>query len=202
MKIRNASIAFITAGLCVTSAADTFEFTATINGAQENPPTNSIATGTLTGTYDDVANTFTFSWVITDNLSGTPTAGAHIHAGAVGTNGGVVFGFNGAGGVWPLSGSATWTNISAANVTALFNGGLYANFHTSAFGGGEIRGQILPVPEPCLPDVNGDGMLTPADFTAWINAFNNADPGCDQNQDGMCTPSDFTAWIANFNAGC
>jgi hypothetical protein len=29
------------------------------------------------------------------------------------------------------------------------NGGLwYFNIHTSTFGGGEIRGQILPVPEP------------------------------------------------------
>ncbi len=55
---------------------------------------------------------------------------------------------------------------------------------------------------PCLPDVNGDGMLTPTDFTAWINAFNNNLSGCDQNQDGLCTPTDFTAWIANYNAGC
>ncbi|GAB5497410.1 MAG: hypothetical protein Phyf2KO_24900 [Phycisphaerales bacterium] len=54
----------------------------------------------------------------------------------------------------------------------------------------------------CVADVNGDGMLTPTDFTAWINAFNNNLPGCDQNGDGACTPTDFTAWIANFNAGC
>jgi len=55
---------------------------------------------------------------------------------------------------------------------------------------------------PCLADVNGDGMVTPTDFTAWINAFNNNLPECDQNGDGNCTPADFTAWIANFNAGC
>ncbi|RNC81642.1 MAG: VCBS repeat-containing protein [Phycisphaera sp.] len=54
----------------------------------------------------------------------------------------------------------------------------------------------------CLADVNGDGTLTPADFTAWINAYNNNLPSCDQNQDGLCTPTDFTAWIANYNAGC
>jgi len=57
-------------------------------------------------------------------------------------------------------------------------------------------------PTPCLADVNGDGMVTPTDFTAWINAFNNQLPECDQNSDGSCTPTDFTAWIANFNAGC
>ncbi len=55
---------------------------------------------------------------------------------------------------------------------------------------------------PCLPDVNSDGQLTPTDFTAWVNAFNNNLPVCDQNGDGSCTPTDFTAWVANFNAGC
>jgi hypothetical protein len=54
----------------------------------------------------------------------------------------------------------------------------------------------------CPADVNGDGAVTPTDFTAWINAFNNNLPECDQNGDGNCTPTDFTAWIANFNAGC
>ena len=51
-------------------------------------------------------------------------------------------------------------------------------------------------------DTNGDDQLTPADFTAWINAFNNNLPECAQNGDEVCTPTDFTAWIANFNAGC
>ncbi|PHQ78920.1 MAG: hypothetical protein COB69_09015 [Phycisphaera sp.] len=62
--------------------------------------------------------------------------------------------------------------------------------------------EVVAADEPCLPDVNGDGMVTPTDFTAWINAFNNNLPECDQNGDGLCTPTDFTAWIANFNAGC
>ncbi len=60
-----------------------------------------------------------------------------------------------------------------------------------------------PVPAPdCLADVNGDGMVTPADFSAWINAYNNQLPACDQNGDGSCTPADFSAWINNYNAGC
>jgi hypothetical protein len=54
----------------------------------------------------------------------------------------------------------------------------------------------------CLADVNHDGSVTPTDFTAWLDAFNNNLPECDQNGDGACTPTDFTAWIANFNAGC
>ena len=59
-----------------------------------------------------------------------------------------------------------------------------------------------PEANDCLADVNNDGELTAADFTAWINAFNNNLPECDQNNDGSRTPTDFTAWIANFNAGC
>jgi len=55
---------------------------------------------------------------------------------------------------------------------------------------------------PCPADTNHDGTLSPADFTAWIAAFNAQAPECDQNNDGSCTPADFTAWIANYNAGC
>jgi hypothetical protein len=54
----------------------------------------------------------------------------------------------------------------------------------------------------CLADVNNDGMVSPTDFTAWINAYNNLRPEADQNRDGIVSPTDFTAWIANFNAGC
>ncbi|RNC81402.1 MAG: hypothetical protein ED559_06305 [Phycisphaera sp.] len=55
----------------------------------------------------------------------------------------------------------------------------------------------------CGPaDTNGDGQVTPADFTVWINAFNNNLPECDQNGDNVCTPTYFTAWINNYNTGC
>lgn len=54
----------------------------------------------------------------------------------------------------------------------------------------------------CLADVNGDGSVTPSDFSAWIAAFNAQGPGCDQNGDGSCSAADFSAWINNFNAGC
>lgn len=58
------------------------------------------------------------------------------------------------------------------------------------------------VPADCPADTNGDGALSPADFSAWIAAFNAMSPSCDQNGDSMCTPADFSAWIANYNAGC
>ncbi len=61
---------------------------------------------------------------------------------------------------------------------------------------------ITIIGSACIADVNGDGIVSPADFTAWINAFNNQLPECDQNGDGSCTPTDFTAWINNYNNKC
>jgi hypothetical protein len=55
---------------------------------------------------------------------------------------------------------------------------------------------------PCLADTNNDGSVTPADFSAWVAAFNTNAPECDQNDDNACTPADFSAWVANYNAGC
>ncbi|MEO1583178.1 MAG: GC-type dockerin domain-anchored protein [Planctomycetota bacterium] len=59
-----------------------------------------------------------------------------------------------------------------------------------------------PDDEPCLPDANGDGLVTPQDFTSWVLAYNTQAPACDQNGDGLCTPQDFTSWVRNFNSGC
>jgi len=56
--------------------------------------------------------------------------------------------------------------------------------------------------QECPGDVNGDGALSPADFSAWIAAFNANLPACDQNADNVCSPADFSAWIGNYNAGC
>ena len=66
----------------------------------------------------------------------------------------------------------------------------------------DIPGEPEPIATPCYADTNGDGVLSPADFSAWVSAFNTMAPSCDQNSDGICTPSDFSAWVANYNAGC
>ncbi len=70
-----------------------------------------------------------------------------------------------------------------------------------AAGGGNagfvVRGELA-----CLADVNLDGAASPADFSAWIAAFNAGSHRADQNGDEAVTPADFTAWIANYNAGC
>ncbi|MEL6499224.1 MAG: GC-type dockerin domain-anchored protein [Planctomycetota bacterium] len=70
-------------------------------------------------------------------------------------------------------------------------------------GGATFLEALGPNPaEPCPADTNGDNQLTPADFNAWVIAFNTNDDACDQNSDGLCTPADFNVWVLNFNAGC
>ncbi|MEL7483901.1 MAG: choice-of-anchor Q domain-containing protein, partial [Planctomycetota bacterium] len=54
----------------------------------------------------------------------------------------------------------------------------------------------------CLADVNQDGVADPADFNAWVAAYNDGSPLADQNRDGVVNPADFNAWVRNLNAGC
>jgi hypothetical protein len=143
----------ITAG---SAAAADFVFYANIDGTNEVPGNNSPALGFMAGVYDDVANTFAFNWNITNNLIGTPSApGAHIHNAPAGSTGPIVFNF--ASGAWNLTGSATWTGLSQAHIDALFASELYINFHTTAFPGGEVRGQIVPTPGVLA--LAGSGLL-------------------------------------------
>lgn len=148
MKYTTLTAASIIAAACSVAHAGTqTQFTAVISGLFEVPANDSPAIGSMFGTYDADANTFSFSWEISDNLLGMPSSpGAHIHNAPPGVNGPVVFGFNEPDGTWPLVGNAVWTDLSAEMVDELFAGNLYLNFHTTAFPGGEIRGQIVPTP--------------------------------------------------------
>ena len=48
--------------------------------------------------------------------------------------------------------------ITPTQVGYLFDGYLYMNVHTSVFPGGEIRGQLLSVPEPSTAALLGLGL--------------------------------------------
>jgi hypothetical protein len=111
-----------------------------LTGSQEVPAVTTSATGTLTGTYDRSTKVLNYS--IT--FSGlTPTIG-HFHIGAPGAMGPVTlpFAFNNSaktGFVSPITGSAT---LTSDQVTALLGNMLYANLHTTANNGGEIRADV------------------------------------------------------------
>ncbi|MBL8899901.1 MAG: CHRD domain-containing protein [Planctomycetes bacterium] len=109
-----------------------------MNGAQEVPPNSSTATGSGSLIFDASTNTLSVS-VTTTGVVGA--VAAHVHRGAFGVNGPVVFGLTGGPDNWTGSGV-----LSAADVANLRSEGLYVNVHSGTFPGGEIRGQIILPP--------------------------------------------------------
>jgi hypothetical protein len=118
------------------SASNTVTFGATLTGAEESPPVATQGNGTLTATLNK--DTSELTWKIAySGLTGPATA-AHFHGPApAGTNAGVALGF--ASAASPIEGKATLTAAQVADLTA---GKWYANVHTAANKGGEIRGQV------------------------------------------------------------
>lgn len=143
-----------------TTAPAAERWTANLSGANEVPAVTTTATGSATFTaVGDTAIAYTVS---VNGLTGM-TMG-HIHTGAAGANGGVL--------VWlaPPNGSApaapgalvngvissgqfnaSWIRgvggapaISLDSLKSLMRAGnAYVNYHTSRFGGGELRGQTV-----------------------------------------------------------
>ena len=115
-----------------------YNISATMSGAQESPAVTTNGTGTVTGVYDAGTKTLTYN-VTWSNLSGNATI-AHFHGpAAVGTNANVVVPFTFTAGATSASGTRTLTDAEQSD---LLNGLWYANVHTQAHGGGEIRGQV------------------------------------------------------------
>ena len=115
-----------------------YNVSATMTGAQESPAVTTNGTGTVTGTYDASTNTLTYT-VTWSNLSGAATA-AHFHGpAAAGTNAGVLVPFTIPAGASSVSGTVTLTDAQEPD---FLNGLWYANVHTQAHAGGEIRGQV------------------------------------------------------------
>jgi hypothetical protein len=106
-----------------------------LTGDQETPQVATSAFGDATFTVNSNL-TITYS-VVATGLTGTA---AHIHTGAFGVGGGVLFAL--AGG--PTKWSGTTAAMTRAQFATLQTDGLYVNVHTSANPNGEIRGQIVP----------------------------------------------------------
>ena len=108
-----------------------------LRAANEVPPNASQATGTVDAVLNKDTNLLRWK-VIYTGLSG-PVTGAHFHGpAAVGANAGVVLPWPGPV-TSPMEGSAT---LTPAQVAELVAGRWYANIHTAANPGGEIRGQM------------------------------------------------------------
>lgn len=128
----------------LTQQSDAVLLFAELRGSNEVPATGSTVVGAALITIDN-NNQLTFEINAPGIVS--PTA-SHIHDGAAGTNAGVLIGFtptatfsNGR-----LRGAISVPPTDAANIKAN-PAGFYVNVHTTAFGGGEIRGQLAAANE-------------------------------------------------------
>jgi len=131
--------------------ASTTTFFASMSGPAEFVPNTSTATGTAYVNFDDVLDTVAVSetW---SGLSGNATVN-HIHvATAPGGAGPVKLGFSTFANPSPATGSFNDSfTLNLTDFNSLFNstvaGLAYVNLHSTAYGGGEIRGFLTPVPE-------------------------------------------------------
>lgn len=139
----SAAVLFVL-GLSLTACNDHREFpgdakiplVATLSGAAEKPnPVASAATGSFVGVIDRATRVLSY----TVTYSGlTPVAG-HLHRTTLPNGTGPVeIPFSSLGS--PIIGTTTLTTNS--RVDSLINGFYYANLHSMAFPGGEIRGNI------------------------------------------------------------
>ncbi|MCT4559885.1 MAG: CHRD domain-containing protein [Crocinitomicaceae bacterium] len=116
-----------------------FGYRAIMNGAQEVPAVATNATGL--GLFNLSLNKKKmYIWIVANGLSGAIT-GAHIHQGAIETNGGVAVNLTG-----NINGNTIIDTIDVSTVPGLIAdleaGNTYINFHTAANPNGEIRGQL------------------------------------------------------------
>jgi hypothetical protein len=131
-----AAVAALTFSSAAMAATETF--TATMDAKTEVPPKNSSGTGTVKATLDTTTKVLTYDSTFS-GLTG-PATMAHFHGPALpGANAGVAV-------PWanpvasPEHGTATLTDAQISDLEA---GKWYANVHTAANPGGEIRGQMM-----------------------------------------------------------
>jgi hypothetical protein len=126
------------AGCGMMSKSNVVNFSGAMNAASEVPPNMTRGSGMAQAWLNKDTNVLKYK-ITYDGLSG-PATMAHFHGpAAAGVNASVVVPF--ANPASPIEGQATLTPAQAADLMA---GKWYANVHTAANPGGEIRGQMLP----------------------------------------------------------
>ena len=122
---------------------DKIGFDAWFDGAQSTP---TIATGAKGVASFKLNTTFDTLWfaVNTNSLSGAISS-AHLHNGALGVAGSVALDMSPGISGNKITGFATGTVITTALINNMLTGNIYANIHTAANPGGEIRGQVYRV---------------------------------------------------------
>jgi hypothetical protein len=158
--LRLLTAAILLATVAGTASAQTTHWVASLSPLNEVPPAAlSSGSGTFEADLTEPAHdamTFTLTYT---GLT-TPTIFAHIHRGAAGVNGPVIYFLSPVNFASPHSGatdptpSGGPTGFIPADFTDLSAGNLYVNIHTQQYTGGEVRGQITG-PVAVLPSTWG-----------------------------------------------
>ena len=131
-------------------------FSTPLSGTQEVPPVAGAATGDATVVINAAGDAITY-WLTDSAMTSAPAAG-HIHLGAAGSNGGILFPLAGVG-TSPVVGTLTAANLTPTGGVTTFSGAVdairagttYINLHTAANPAGELRGQVgvtVSAPQP------------------------------------------------------
>jgi hypothetical protein len=139
----------VLAGLVLFSAckkdnetAPTMQVSGTLSSSNEVPAVTTSGSGTFTGTYTPSTNSLSYS-VTYAGLTGAPT-GAHLHYGdAKHTTASPTVPFPPASLPTTTSGTFSGTvTLNAMQADSLKAGRIYANIHTTANSGGELRANL------------------------------------------------------------
>jgi hypothetical protein len=135
--LAGALVVAIPLGLMTAATAEVIKLQAELKGSNEVPPNTSSGSGKAEAAFDTGTKVLTYTVTYAD-LSG-PALGAHFHGPSdPGKNAGIALPFKSAQS--PIQGTATLTEAQAADLLA---GKWYANIHTAANPGGELRGQMV-----------------------------------------------------------
>lgn len=129
-----------------TALAALIDFRATVEQAQETPPSGSASVWTGTFTLDTTTAMVSFTITQTGAPLGTAEFFSHIHREAIGIPGPIVFGL-------PVGNPkvGAYGPLTLAQMNDMKSGLHYVNIHSAGFPAGEIRGQVLPVAPQELP---------------------------------------------------
>ena len=133
--------------LAISLKAQVYNLSGTLSGSNEVPPVLTLATGEISGTFNESTGILEIT-VVFNSLS-APALASHIHNAPAGVNGGVVFPLiipNSNNGM--INQQLVLTPLQSAELLA---GNYYVNIHTPNNPGGEIRSQIFATLAPPIP---------------------------------------------------
>jgi hypothetical protein len=170
-----------------------------IDPLQEVPPSPTTGSGRGLLALDRAGDRLSYD-IAHCGLS-TPETAAHFHGfAAPGVNAGVIN---------PLAVGprklGTWV-YPAASEPNIVAGLTYINIHTTAFAGGEIRGQcfFLPIGAPCPGDFDGNGVRDINDLGILLSNFGLPGNNCtgDMDGNGIVDLTDLAAFLALYGIPC